>query len=357
MFLGAQREVDVRKFVAGAVLPSYAGVAHVQRYNCPAGRGVAGVVDPSGVLSAADDADAAGNPIETIDITGTLRIAGTNTHAGLTAGLEQLANAKDTTLTATLSNNQEATVPRIPAAIVMTDGGSNTVANGPWYDPDYPTAVQRSDHKNEWSTVVVTQYLLTATYLKSAVEKNYSAYMALNDGKQDFPVYTVGVDLRDDTDDWVPARLYPMLDPKKYFKPEDQVPEEAGNPSTASGTVPLKSDDNSDYLSTRNNEAIIGTAYNKWTEWTRDANNEPTYNFPITHWSKSHDSRGYGQFQQNEGGSYNDYIIPFEQDAVNHVGRELFKGFNQLWHGWAGSTTSGGGRIPGRVSRRPRGGV
>nr|WP_325300810.1 hypothetical protein [uncultured Dysosmobacter sp.] len=290
-------------------------------------------------------------PVKTIDIEN-IRITGTDTHAGLTAGMEQLANAKDTTLTAKLSDGSTNTVPRIPALIVMTDGGSNTVANGPWYDPDYATPVQRSDYKNEWSTVVVTQYLLTAAYLKSAVEKNYDKYMALSD-HQDLPVYTVGVDLRDDSDDWVPARLYPMMDPANYFKRQDEVPGTVKNPTA--GDLPLGDDSGTDK---RSNEGIIGNAYENWTEWADDPDADVTTKFPIAHWSSS-ENRTKSRFsQQEDSGTTNIYLIPFEQDEVNHEGTALKQGtmtydngaknsgsldvyYNQLWHGWEGETTSG----------------
>ncbi len=250
-----------------------------------------------------------------------VRLAGTNTHAGLAAGLEQLANATDTTLTAELSNGEVSTVPRIPAAIVMTDGGSNTVASGPWYDPQWEVPVQRSDHKNEWSSVVVTQYLLTAAYLKSAVEKNYSAYMELGKN-QDLPVYTVGVDLRNDSDDWVPARLYPMMDPAKYLTAEANVQDYVDNPSAESGQIPLGKDGEED--SETGNKKLIGAAYENIQNWL-NGTDKITDEFPVVQTSK-------GMFQQEEGEnehppySYNHYVIPFEEDVTDAVEGKL-----RLW--------------------------
>ncbi len=310
-------------------------------------------VDVMRVVAAPIDTD-----VTTIDVAN-LRLSGTNTHAGLTAGLEQLANAKDTTLTATLSNGQVTTVPRIPAVVVMTDGGSNTVANGPWYDPDYDLPVQRSDNKNEWSSVVVTQYLLTAAYLKSAVEKNYADYMALGD-EQDLPVYTVGVDLRDDSDEWVPARLYPMMDPANFFKEKEEVPLYADNPSAAKGEIPLAAEE-SDYEKelARDNASLIGSAYDNVYTWLeKNAEGKEgesvTNDFPVIHWSGD-DTNGKfkGRFQQGESDKM--YIIPFELDDVNATDKGTDEGileykngydgseekiesipqeYNLLWHGW-----------------------
>ncbi len=244
------------------------------------------------------------------------RISGTNTNAGITAGLEQLANEKVTTFSARLSSGKISTVPRIPAAIVMTDGGSNTIANGQWYDPDYDLPVQRSDYKNSWSSVVVTQSLLNAAYLKSAVEKNYIEYMALNGGGQDLPVYTVGVDLRDDSDDWVPSRLYPMMDPASYFLPSDRVPSEVPNPSVAGGNLQLDEDD----------RKLIGDAYADYQKWLAlgTAADSVSREFPLTRWSSSH-SRTEGAFMQNEGDS-NQYVIPFQPEDPTKAAE---------WHGTA----------------------
>ena len=277
---------------------------------------------------------------------GVVRISGTNTHAGLTAGFEQLADAKETTFSAQLTSGRTVTVPRIPAAIVMTDGGSNTVANGPWYDPDWADPVQRNDNKTSWSSVVDTQYLLTAAYLKSAVEKNYSAYMEVNEGEQDFPVYTVGVDLRDDSDAWVPARLYPMLDPANFFKEAAALPDYAGNPSTLTGDVALDK-------TTKNH---IGEAYKDWLEWASGDTAQPTEDFEVVHWSSTNRVPTHHFQQEDEN---NQYPIPFEQD-VGEDGKEAnsknwnpdYTGnketsyaadssgtrFNLTWHGWTSET-------------------
>ena len=284
------------------------------------------------VATPTDTKDAAGNTVVTHDVTysDVSRISGTNTHAGLTAGMEQLANAKETTFTDKLSNGQMSTVARIPAVVVMTDGGSNTVANGPWYDPDYATPVQRSDHKNDWSSIVVTQYLMTAAYLKSAIENNYSAYMSIGENP-DLPVYTVGVDLRDDSDDWVPARLFPMMDPATYFKSESEIPQAAKHPDGSS--IALGSDNK--------NKELISNAFENWNKWTQN-NGLVTDNFSVSDTKE----KTHGRFQQQEK-DCNEYIIPFEQDDVNipDAGElQSWRGdlgnftydmqYNTAWHGW-----------------------
>ncbi len=267
------------------------------------------------VVATTTDKDSSGKPIETSNFE---RIAGTNTHSGVAAGLQQLADAEDTTFKANLSIiGEDRTVARIPAAIVMTDGGSNTVADGQWYNPDWDQAVQRSDHMNDWSSVVVLQSLMTAAYMKSAVEKNYSLFM--DTFKTGFQIYTVGVDVGGRLDDdWAVARIYPMLDPETYFK-KDLKPDDLTISETLSSSA--------DNIKNKSVE-LIKKAYENWEKWA-NGNDAVTQEFLVVEQSSN---QYKARFQQSESDPQNSYVIPFEHESVNQATAK-----DNGWHG--GQTT------------------
>ncbi len=235
----------------------------------------------------------------------------TNTQGGIYLGLKQLAEAS-TTFTDTLKSNNatSVTVPRIPAAIIMSDGGANFAFNemahwdnrsqssdGKYYgsvdigdDGKYKFADdQRSNadptdnsHRlkvgetgsgnvgDEWYNVFLPgteneceitslyntgmenetgrlnsapgyyhagvfyssdnniagtpgtniEVLMTASYMKTAVDKHYKAgwdkAKIPDERRRDLQVFTLSVDSHN-VPQWGRWRLYPTLDPKNYF--------------------------------------------------------------------------------------------------------------------------------------------
>ncbi len=74
----------------------------------------------------------------------------TNTQGGIYLAYAQLAKTKDTTFTGTLSGGENVTVARIPAAIIMTDGGANFAFNQMDNWQDYYGSYG-DVYKNDWN--------------------------------------------------------------------------------------------------------------------------------------------------------------------------------------------------------------
>ena len=145
---------------------------------------------------------------------------------------------------------------------------------------------------------------MTASYMKSAVEKNYETFM--ENFEQGFQIYTVGVDLESKADDdaWAVARVYPMLDPKNYFKKE------------------LTSNDK---ITSEKDQKLVTQAYSKWEEWIK-ATSEVTQEFPVV--EKSSSSNTFKPRFEQSSSSSNKYTIPFEHETINQSTAQ-----NNGWHG------------------------
>lgn len=151
----------------------------------------------------------------------------TNLSSGIYRGLKTLVDETET--------KTETGKTRTPAVIIMTDGGANRSLKEYWYNPPQnnetnPTngteesQFTKATSKSEGdSASIILHALLTASYMKSAVEANYGT---------DAFVYTVGMDLfigSTDNDEiekeigndpgtiLYESRLLSTLNPAEYF--------------------------------------------------------------------------------------------------------------------------------------------
>ncbi len=163
---------------------------------------------------------ATGEKVEKKDLGTYNNNSGTNMQSGIYCGMKMLADEEVTTYQSKLTGQ---IVNRVPAVIVMTDGGSNCISQGSFSNPKYEDVNSFENERiNTFSSAVILQTLMSAAYMKSAVEANYK----INDTNEikDLPVYTIGVDVRNSmegppngTDYWAVARLRAALNPKVYF--------------------------------------------------------------------------------------------------------------------------------------------
>ncbi len=207
----------------------------------------------------------------------------TNLQAGIWQAFNELynkaTNEKAVTYTYTSKLTGETkTVPRIPVAFVMTDGGSNlalgdadSVTGDEWHnvpikdnvrddlgDANWYTATANRKYRSESGSYkgsgVILDILLTASYMKSKVQNKYTDLITkagvYKDGqKADFQIHTVSVDTPDAA--WQVPRVYATLDPKDYF-----------NESPDTNVVKNQVDD-------------IKNAYSDWQTWITTARNKP----------------------------------------------------------------------------------
>ncbi len=238
----------------------------------------------------------------------------TNTQGGIYLAYSQLLENSTTTYSGELSTGEKITVARIPAAIIMTDGGANFAFNEmsdwdkyygdyrpwpesevrdgkngyinewnasgfktdsswddvtdhqhrppdnegtEWYNVYLPGVKEGDEHKitslyNEGmekeegtlttppyvssagvlysndsdyfgTTGTILQVVMTASFMKSAVNKHYAkgwnAAEATMESRKKLSTYTISVD-SDKVPQWGRLRLYPSMDPKNYLLSE-----------------------------------------------------------------------------------------------------------------------------------------
>ena len=183
--------------------------------------------------------------------TGTLIGYHTDLQAGIYKGFNNLYETLTSkeAVTYTYHSNmtgESETVPRIPVAFVMTDGGSNyalkennsSAATGnEWnnvpirndvgaasdtasYKSDYTKYRAEASGVGKGGDAVILDILLTASYMKSKIENKYTkllkeAKVLEGDEKADFQIHTISVDTP--FADWQIPRIYAALDPTDYF--------------------------------------------------------------------------------------------------------------------------------------------
>ncbi len=174
----------------------------------------------------------------------------TNLQAGIYQGFNELYRNMQSTSDVTYTyrsglTNEKVTVPRIPVAIVMSDGASNyalkdstkNIMGDEWYNIKMPTVVNNydSDFKlyrtetnqaNSGGKETILEILLTASFMKSKVQNKYNelisnANIDLSKYSAKFNVITLSVDTPETSgSEWQVPRVYTTLDPKTYFKKE-----------------------------------------------------------------------------------------------------------------------------------------
>ena len=135
---------------------------------------------------------------------------GTNVHAGIALGAEQLLGATDTTVTV-----GGETLQRMPFIVVLSDGQptyiSQATTGTSWYDPTYSND---QGPGNGASGGIGFMTALSAAYFKGAVTDHY--YGANATEKDRCFVYTIGVEMDELTGN--SAQLANItMDPKTYF--------------------------------------------------------------------------------------------------------------------------------------------
>ena len=192
----------------------------------------------------------------------------TDLQAGIYQGFnelyESLQNVDDVTYTyRSTVTGEERTVPRIPVAFVMTDGGSNyalrngTATGNEWFGVP---VLDKTDWGSGWNytntnytkyraegtaggDAVILDILLTASYMKSKIQKKYTELLntkgLLGSGETaKFEIHTVSVDTP--TAAWQIPRVYAGLDPKDFFNADLQKVGEI-DPSSWSNRVSVTS--------------------------------------------------------------------------------------------------------------------
>ncbi len=169
----------------------------------------------------------------------------TDMQAGIYVGFEELYNNLVDTDDVTYkykSGTNEVTVPRIPVAFVMTDGGSNYALKSKdtepntgdeWYnlpkikleDNDNYTGNHEKyrsemDVDSNGGDAVILDILLTASYMKSKVQNKYTkllqqANILKDNEKANMKIHTISIDTPEYN--WQPPRVYATLNPIKYF--------------------------------------------------------------------------------------------------------------------------------------------
>lgn len=180
--------------------------------------------------------------------------SGTNIQSGIWTGMNILANEEKTTYRLP---DLKATVSRIPVIFLLTDGGSNALSGGPWWDVKYSSTMTDSpgganETNNRYNgSIVILQNLLTASYLSSKIEHNYYLY-----GSKPL-VYSFCIDLTKSLNagDWTTSRLKAILNPSLYFNKEGKCDESQKNCSNV----------NYKYSMGKN---IIPKAYEIWELWS-----------------------------------------------------------------------------------------
>ncbi len=187
----------------------------------------------------------------------------TNLQAGIYVGFnnlyKELKNKDDVTYTyRSTMTSEERTVPRIPVAFVMTDGGSNYAVKATsaqkggigseWYNLTVPTSLS-----GDWNAYDVTDYkkyraeksdatggdavildiLLTASYMKSKIQNKYTSLLQeagildkAKGEKADFQIHSISVDSKNfntSSGAYQIPRIYAGLDPKDFFKSDTDL--------------------------------------------------------------------------------------------------------------------------------------
>ncbi len=101
---------------------------------------------------------------------------GTNLQDGIDRGMDILANAENTE-------------GRAPVAIVLADGRANRAVDEDWYAP-----ISSNIGSSDDDAAIMLSTLLNAAYGRTRAQKNYNA---------DMTVYGIGIDLDDDSDDYI----------------------------------------------------------------------------------------------------------------------------------------------------------
>ena len=185
----------------------------------------------------------------------------TNTQGGIDLGMKQLADTEDMIYTETFEEGETVNVARVPSVMILTDGGANFAFNPPaedswhelpwnagdeWYDVYLPqeditdlynmgigdsklTSIPAyddggifydSDADVGGTPSTILEVLMTASYMKTVVEKHYERGWEQGRAEQDsrvpLSVFTVSVDAVH-LPAWGRYRIYPTMDPEVYF--------------------------------------------------------------------------------------------------------------------------------------------
>ncbi len=232
----------------------------------------------------------------------------TNTQGGIYLGMKQLAQTKERTFTGTRENGEEVVFARIPAAIILTDGGANFAFNDPakdaahelpgntgdeWYDvylPEgditdlYNDGVQQtrllsipayedggifydSDADVGGTPSTILEVLMTASYMKVVVDRHYRQGWerdhATEDSRMPLKIYTVSVDAVH-LPAWGRYRIYPTMNPEIYFNDtrwNDSNYDCIGNDFRSA--LPWRD------LWDNQMTDLLPYTYNKWEEWKK----------------------------------------------------------------------------------------
>ena len=185
----------------------------------------------------------------------------TNTQGGIFLGMKQLADTEDMIYTETLEEGETVNLARVPAVMILTDGGANFAFNAKgedswhelpwnagdeWYDVYLPqeditdlynegiaesklTSIPKYDDSGIFydsdadvggTPATILEVLMTASYMKTVVEKHYEQGWEQGRAEQDsrvpLSVFTVSVDAIH-LPAWGRYRIYPTMDPQVYF--------------------------------------------------------------------------------------------------------------------------------------------
>ncbi len=171
----------------------------------------------------------------------------TNLQAGIYLGFEELYKNLKTSDDVTYTyhsklQNKETTIPRIPAAFVMTDGGSNyalknadnlETTGDEWhsvpildsitaYEGNYQKYRAETDKNNDvdGGEVPILDILLTTAYMKAKVQNKYTELLKeenLLQGNEKAKFYIQSITVDTPTTTWQIPRIYAALDPKDFF--------------------------------------------------------------------------------------------------------------------------------------------
>ncbi len=239
----------------------------------------------------------------------------TNTQGGIYLGMQQLAQTKERTYTGKLENGDEEVLARIPAAIILTDGGANFAFNDPskdgahelpgnvgneWFDvylPEgditdlYNDGVETSrltsipayeDHGIFYDSdadvggtpSTILEVLMTASYMKTVVQRHYEQgwerYHATQESRMPLKMYTVSTDAVH-LPAWGRYRIYPTMNPEVYFnatKWDDDNYACIGNDFRAA--LPWRNSKDNQMAD------LLPYAYGKWEEWKKLSSQEET---------------------------------------------------------------------------------
>lgn len=150
----------------------------------------------------------------------------TNLQAGLALGMNLLAEEE---ITKWHSEENDTTVTRIPAVIVMTDGQNNLLceSNGgnqanAWWDTDPKTEYNYIDEFNEGVVPLILSTLMTASYNTSRIYDNYypDNGSVSAEGKHVY-AYGISVDMQQNSE--AEQKIHAILDAREYFNDDEML--------------------------------------------------------------------------------------------------------------------------------------